>query len=169
MNAYARIGPRGGILAVTWSATPLPGTTELTEEQAAEVAALKADKKQPFLFDGVVTTLPAWAAANGGGQARWDTDTNQWTTSPSPTAPVPRSLPNWRIKAALDLQGLTPTVDAALAAMPEGPGKIVVMRAWNGNSEVFRQSPTVTTLSGLLGLDDAQVDALFRLAASFNP
>lgn len=84
-------------------------------------------------------------------------------------APVPQSLANWRVKAVLDIQGLTATVDAAIAAMPEGAEKVVISRAWNGNGDVRRDSPTVQSFKAILGLTDAQVDAMFRTGASFNP
>jgi hypothetical protein len=82
---------------------------------------------------------------------------------------VPKFLANWRVKAVLDMQGLTPTVDAAIEAMPDGMEKIVVSRAWNGNGDVLRYSPTVTSFMSILGLTEEQVDEMFRLAASFNP
>jgi hypothetical protein len=87
----------------------------------------------------------------------------------SETTPVPDSLANWRVKAVLDMQGLTPTVDAAVAGMPDGLEKIVISRAWNGNGDVLRHSPTVTSFMAILGLTDEQVDDMFRLAATFNP
>jgi hypothetical protein len=88
---------------------------------------------------------------------------------PAQEVPVPESLANWRVKAVLDLQGLTATVDAAIASMPDGPEKIVISRAWNGNGDVLRHSPTVAAFTATLGLTDAQADDMFRLAATFNP
>jgi hypothetical protein len=87
----------------------------------------------------------------------------------SAPTPVPESLANWRVKAVLDMQGLTPTVDAAIAAMPDSNEKIIISRAWNGNGDVLRHSPTVNSFMAILGLTDAQVDDMFRLADTFNP
>jgi hypothetical protein len=85
----------------------------------------------------------------------------------SDTCPV--SLANWRVKAVLDMQGLTATVDAAIAALPEGAEKIVISRAWNGNGDVLRNSPTVASFKVSLGLTDSQLDEMFHAGASFNP
>jgi hypothetical protein len=123
----------------------------LSPEQLARVQAIYAD--DIGLFNSI-------------------TEPGQVHVVPEPPAeplPVPESLANWRVKAVLDMQGLTTTVDAAIAALPDSPEKIVISRAWNGNGDVFRTSPTVTSFMAILGLTDAQVDDMFRLAATFNP
>jgi hypothetical protein len=92
------------------------------------------------------------------------------TSAPqSEPTPVPESLANWRVKAVLDIQGLTSTVDAAIDAMVDSNEKIIISRAWNGNGDVLRHSPTVNSFMAILGLTDAQVDDMFRLADTFNP
>jgi hypothetical protein len=123
----------------------------LSPEQLARVQAIYAD--DIALFNSI-------------------TEPGQVHTVPEPPpepSPVPESLANWRVKAVLDMQGLTTTVDAAIAALPDSPEKIVISRAWNGNGDVFRHSPTVTSFMSILSLTDAQVDDMFRLAATFNP
>jgi hypothetical protein len=122
----------------------------LSPEQLARVQAIYAD--DIGLFNSI-------------------TEPGQVHVVPEPPAeplPVPESLANWRVKAVLDMQGLTTTVDAAIAALPDSPEKIVISRAWNGNGDVFRHSPTVTSFMSILSLSDAQVDDMFRLAATFN-
>jgi hypothetical protein len=83
--------------------------------------------------------------------------------------PVPQTLANWRVKAVLDMQGLTTTIDAAIEAIPDSPEKVVISRAWHGNGDVQRDSPTVASFMAILDLTEAQVDDMFRLAATFNP
>jgi hypothetical protein len=124
---------------------------DLTTEQLARVQAIYAD--DIALFNSI-------------------TEPGQVHTIPEPPEaplPVPESLANWRVKAVLDMQGLTDTVDNAIAALPDGPEKIVISRAWHGNGDVPRNSPTVTSFMSILGLTEAQVDDMFRLAATFNP
>lgn len=84
-------------------------------------------------------------------------------------AQVPPQLANWRVKAVLDLQSLTPQVEAFIAAMEEGPDKVIVSRAWNGNGDVLRESSTVKAIQAVLGLTEKQVDEMFILGATFNP
>jgi hypothetical protein len=84
-------------------------------------------------------------------------------------AQVPYLLANWRVKAVLDIEGMTATVEDLIAALPDSSEKVVITRAWNGNGDVFRDSATVATLQGVLGLTDLQVDQMFTLAATFNP
>jgi hypothetical protein len=140
-------------------ALPLPNiadgqnrpNTDLTPEQLARAQAIYA--ADIALFDSI-------------------TDLGQIHGAPESLAapfPVPESLANWRVKAVLDMQGLTATVDAAIASLPEGAEKIVIFRAWHGNGEVLRNSPTVTSFMAILLLTDEQVDDMFRLAATFNP
>ena len=96
----------------------------------------------------------------------------QILTAPLPPVeplPVPEFLANWRVKALLDIQGLTNTVDEAIANLPDNNEKIIISRAWNGNGDVLRNSSTVASFMTILSLTDEQVDDMFRLAATFNP
>jgi hypothetical protein len=129
----------------------------LTAEQQTRVEAIYADDIELF------------ASITKAGQVRV---TPMPPAAPEPTAeplPVPESLANWRVKAVLDMQGLTATVDEAIANLPDNEEKIIISRAWHGNGDVSRTSPTVTSFTAILNLTDAQVDDMFRLAATFNP
>jgi len=166
MKTYAILGPRSGIMGVIETDKPRDGLSELTSEQLAAYEALKEGARL-FLINGTVTTLEEFAGE--GNRAHFDQETKTWEVVSRPPAPVPKVLANWRVKAVLDAQGLTATVNDAIDALPEGLEKIVVSRAWYGNGDVFRHSPTVVSLAQALSLTEEQVDEMFRMGATFNP
>ncbi len=92
-------------------------------------------------------------------------DLADFTAIPPPPAPVviPYEIANWRARAVLEIAGLLPTVDAAIASLA-GDAGIVARSAWNSGAPFVRNGPTVLALSSALGLTDAQVDALFIAA-----
>jgi hypothetical protein len=67
----------------------------------------------------------------------------------------------------LEIAGLLPTVDAAIAALT-GDAGIVARAAWNSGAPLARNGPTVLSLSSALGLSSAQVDAMFLQAESLD-
>lgn len=85
---------------------------------------------------------------------------------PAPPAPlpVPASVPLWKFRAITDAQGLTATIDAALAAMPDGEAKHAAVNAWQRAPEILRDSPTVLALAAQLHIPGAQLDDIFRAA-----
>ena len=94
--------------------------------------------------------------------------------APRPPRPVSKSISSWQAKAAL---ALTPhpqagtmlvAAEAALNAMPEGQGKIVVLSAWANNANFERQSPTILSFGEALGMDSESLDNLFRLGSSLT-
>jgi hypothetical protein len=107
----------------------------------------------------------------GAGDPFYEAKIAEWVAAHAAqsTPSVPQTLANWRVKAVLDMQGLTPTIDAAIDSMPDSPEKIVISRAWYGNGDVQRDSPTVSSFMAILNLTGAQVDDMFRIAATFNP
>ena len=76
---------------------------------------------------------------------------------------VPREIPNWRCKAVLTQMGLIEPVTAIMDAMPE-PDRTIAQLAWRGDGKVARRGKTVLGLAQVLGLTDAQVDAMFVAA-----
>jgi hypothetical protein len=80
---------------------------------------------------------------------------------------VPREIANWRARAVLELAGLLPSVDAMISGM-KGPEAVVVRNAWQSAAPLSRRGPTVQTLAPALGLDDAQIDAMFIQAESLT-
>jgi hypothetical protein len=96
-------------------------------------------------------------------------DLADFTLIPEPPEPVivPSEIANWRARAVLEIAGLLPTVDAAIAALT-GDAGIVARSAWNSGAPLARNGPTVLSLSSALGLSSAQVDAMFLQAESLD-
>jgi hypothetical protein len=85
------------------------------------------------------------------------------TASPTPKPAVPTSIPAWKGRAALREAGLLDAVEAAV----QGAGGRV-QDAWSGASEWDRSSEFLQALAAVLGLDDPQVDQMFRNAAAIQ-
>lgn len=75
--------------------------------------------------------------------------------------PVPRSVTPLQMRRALRLTGLKATVDAALATQPEE-----VREEWEYATEILRDNATLDGMAHALGKTDAEIDALFQLAAT---
>lgn len=86
---------------------------------------------------------------------------------PAPPVRVPREIPNWRAKVILASMGLLPTVEAAIAALPE-PDRTVATLAWAGDAKLARRGKTVLGLSAALGLSSDQIDQLFIAAEALE-
>ena len=89
------------------------------------------------------------------------------TEMPPRPARVPREIPNWRAKVILAWMGLLPTVEAAIAGLPE-PDRTVATLAWAGDAKLARRGKTVLGLSAALGLSSEQIDALFIAAEALE-
>lgn len=89
------------------------------------------------------------------------------TALPVPPVRVPREIPNWRAKVILAGMGLLPTVEAAIAALPE-PDRTVATLAWGGDARLARRGKTVLGLSAALGLSSDQIDQLFIAAEALE-
>lgn len=77
--------------------------------------------------------------------------------------PVPTSVTRLQARLALLQTGKLATVEAAIAAADEQT------RVWYEDSPVWhRDNPTLTGLAQKLGLSDADVDDLFKLAATLG-
>lgn len=87
------------------------------------------------------------------------------------TEPVP-VLPNretamWRIRAMMQVMGLTAQVDTLLTNLPE-PEKTIANIAWNYGNTCEMQSATVKYLQAGLTLTDEQVVGIFDSADAIN-
>ena len=147
---YAITGPRGVVNRVTEKEpqnVPESATvTQITDEQAAKIEAGRAAKPITiyFLLDGELLTLEQVSAKK---------------------RPVPKELPQWRVRAILQSEGLLEQVDALIESLPSPDGD-VVRTAWQYGAAVARHGPTVLSLAPALGLSDAQIDDMFRQAAT---
>ena len=77
--------------------------------------------------------------------------------------PVPSVVSKFQAKAALLHFGYLDAVEAIMAN-PATPA--IAKLAWSEAQEFLRDSPTVAMMAGALGLTAAQVDDLFRFAAT---
>lgn len=85
---------------------------------------------------------------------------SSWHLAPDP---VPASVTQSQARRALLSAGMLAAVEAAVAAADQDT-KIV----WQYAAAVERNSQFVAALASAIGLDDGQVDDLFRLAATFT-
>ena len=167
---YALTGPRGAIFQILDTAPVGQDYTEITNDQAAEAAAIRADKDIPFLINGEVTSRKLQRDA--GNQMRWNNETNQFDITSIPI-PVPQLITAWQAQAALKLTQhgagtLYDAVVAALAAMPDGAPKIVAQTAFDKDAKFDRSSPTIASIATALSLTSEHVDALFILGYSLE-
>jgi len=84
-------------------------------------------------------------------------------TRPQPVAPVPQSVSPWQMRRALNQLGLRAMVEAAVAA-----GDQDARDGWDYALEIRRDNPLLAGMASALGMTNAQLDDLFRLAASFQ-
>ena len=92
----------------------------------------------------------------------WQTWTLVARPAPGP-APVPEVVSRFQARAALSQMGLLDDAEALVLSQ----GALAAM-AWQDISEFRRDSPLVNEIAPQLGLDDADVDDLFRLAATIR-
>jgi hypothetical protein len=87
-----------------------------------------------------------------------------------PAAVVPPVVPMWKAKGALSKAPPVHTgatlLDDANAVVTEGNGVAAIY--WEYATELHRSDPEVAKIAALLGLTDAQVDALFVTAAALT-
>lgn len=83
-------------------------------------------------------------------------------------APVPDEVPLWAFRASLVLGGVTESqVNALIAALPE-PSKTVATIQWNYGNFIERGHALISQLGSDLGMTSAQIDDVFRTAASLK-
>jgi inorganic triphosphatase YgiF len=83
--------------------------------------------------------------------------------APEPvSAPVPHSVTPLQMRRAPRATGLKATVDAALADASDE-----VREEWEYATEILRDNATLEAMGHALGKTDAEIDALFQLAATF--
>ena len=79
--------------------------------------------------------------------------------------PVPAAVTNFQARAALLAAGLFAQVDAAMKAQPPDSA---AYQAWEYANEITRNGTLVNSVAETLGLTAAQLDDLFRQAATIE-
>lgn len=111
-------------------------------------------------FAASIGAIDATGAAIGD---LWD---GEAFTPPAPPAPeVPQAVTMRQARLALLGAGLLSSVNTAVASMPGAQGEAARIE-WEFSSEVRRTQPLVLAMGPMLGLTDAQLDALFVAAAA---
>jgi hypothetical protein len=138
------------------------------------VAAVEADEsqKEPGVFHvpgGAIDVPPPTVPP--GKVALWQGSEWAFVNPPTPEQQenppidgVPQVVSMRQARLALLSAGLLQQVEASIDALPE-PQRSAARIEWDYSSEVHRDRPFVQQLSIALGLDDAQIDALFVQAA----
>lgn len=86
-------------------------------------------------------------------------------TPATPVVPVPASVTMRQARLALHATGKLTAVEAAINALADPP-KTAARIEWDYSNEVQRHNGFVASLAPALGLNDTQLDDLFRLAAT---
>ena len=83
----------------------------------------------------------------------------------APPPPIPSTVTRFQALATLASAGHLPTIRTYIATLGEDD---IVRLAWENAAEWERSSPTLAALATMLGLDDADIDALFVSAAKVS-
>lgn len=121
--------------------------------EGAVVDAQMWDDTPPAL-DGVT-----WLESSDGGPG-WSY-ADEALIPPVVVAPVPAEVGSGQLIQALHELNLLAVVDAAVAAADE-----LTRRLWASGRIFPRQDPLVIAIASALGKNDAELDDIFRLAAS---
>ena len=106
------------------------------------------------------------AAQSEGKQIKADAQGKPVAVEPPPQPPViPKTVSMRQARLALLGAGKLAAVNAAVAAMPGLAGEAARIE-WEYSGEVHRDKALVKALAPVLGLNDAQLDALFVAAAA---
>lgn len=85
----------------------------------------------------------------------------------SSAASVPDEVLLYQFRAAVTLAGLKDAVDAVIASLPE-PSKTVANQKWEYGNSIKRNHPMIVSLGAAIGQTPAQIDAIFRTAATIS-
>ena len=128
------------------------------------------------LENGIVTntieveslnTLPNLLDASLGGEIGDLYSNGAFTKPPVPPEPVPSEVSNAQAREALIRSGISiASVNSALAAIPDPVEREVAVTQWEYRATIRRDADLVVSMSGAMNLTPAQVDDLFRLAAT---
>lgn len=157
---YATLDPQKAILRITETEPAISDytTSEVVSDEQASIVTAGRALRPPTRYFLVVGELKTPDEAREIRRAAY------LATLPPV---VPKEIANWRARAVLELAGLLPAVEAALAAMPGDEG-VVVRHAWDAGAPLVRAGATVTAMAGTLNLTSEQVDAMFIQAAALE-
>ena len=113
-----------------------------------------------------LTSLPGVTLIDAdlhGGSIGWLWDGETLTPPPQEPAPVPAAVTMRQARLALLGAGLLDDIDAAINGLPS-PQKEAARIEWEYSQEVQRHNGFVSVLAPMLGLTEAQTDALFLAA-----
>jgi len=82
-----------------------------------------------------------------------------------PPPPIPASVTRFQALATLAAGGYLDTVHTYIDALPRSN---ITRLAFENATDWERNSPTVNALASMLGLNDAQIDALFVTASNIS-
>ena len=131
--------------------SPLEPGVFLVPAYATEIEPPACDEGQRAVFDGMA----------------WGVEAIPQPDPPpaEPTPTVPDVVTMRQARLALLQNGMLTQVNTAVANMPGTAGDAARIE-WEFSSTVERNRPLVQSLIGALGLTEAQLDDLFRLAAT---
>lgn len=112
--------------------------------------------------------MPGLVAAVAGEGIGWSYDGQTFTPPPAPPSQppqVPPAVSKAQGKTALINAGLWPAALAAVAAIEDATQRHLAEVALHDTTTWERTSPTLNALAYGLGMDDAQLDALFVSAS----
>ena len=161
---YAIISARGSIRKIFDEKPEEQDTIEISDAKATEAQALIDAKEQPVLFEGEITTRKAEREA--GNRFRWDAEARAMVRTPTPVR-VPGCVSRRGLRKALLTIGLT--FDQVRIAVEKEQDRDVRARALIDleDAQMFhREHPLVVAMGAALGKTEADVDALFVLAAT---
>ena len=81
--------------------------------------------------------------------------------------PVPQIIPNWSLRAQLQIIGLFDNVQTMIDNLT-GTEKIVAVQQWEYGNQVERNHPLVIQIGTELGLTSQQIDQIFTDANNLN-
>jgi hypothetical protein len=164
------LNPRGEISHIADSTPDLiPGETavEVSDEVAAQVAAMRAAKQSPMWLDGALTSREAQLAV--GIRLRWDDAAKVWTKT-AVVVSVPPVITASQLRRQLRVDGKVAVpldcteVQAIIATLPP-PANLDVAAQFDYEVNFLRANPLVIQLAAALGYDtDAKLDAFFIAA-----
>ena len=121
---YALTGPRGAIFQILDTAPVGQDSTEITNAQAAEAEAIRADKDIPFLINGAVTSRKIQREA--GNQMRWNEETSQFEITVIVIPPEQQIRNLWAGLTADEKAGVYTYAPAAILAWERGEMEVMV-------------------------------------------